>query len=105
LFGFIALPDEQRFGILPRGHVLRSPCGSFHLQLIEPWVDEPDLGLDEYFARIGLGTPDVLATVATLTARGVKFSESVSAPVGARGALTQPQLGSVSFELVTHPFA
>ena len=29
LFGFSALPDDQRFGILPKGRVLRSPCGSF----------------------------------------------------------------------------
>jgi shikimate dehydrogenase len=31
-----ALPDEQRFGILPAGRILASPCGSFYLQLIEP---------------------------------------------------------------------
>ncbi len=36
LFGFIALPDEQRYGILPKGRILRSPCGKFFLQLIEP---------------------------------------------------------------------
>ena len=36
LFGFDALPDEQRFGILPKGRILKSPCGSFYLQLIEP---------------------------------------------------------------------
>ena len=26
LFGFEPLPDEQRFGILPKGRILRSPC-------------------------------------------------------------------------------
>src|SRR5262249_11647392 len=29
LFGFAVLPDEQRFGILPKGKVLASPCGKF----------------------------------------------------------------------------
>ncbi|SEL67410.1 4-hydroxyphenylpyruvate dioxygenase [Roseateles sp. YR242] len=100
LFGFTDLPDEQRFGILPRGRVLRSPCGSFHLQLIEPWVEEPEFGLDEYYARLGLGTPDVMAAVQALTARGVRFFDADAAAVGPRGALTHTELGSVSFELV-----
>ena len=29
LFGFSVLPDEQRYGILPKGRILESPCGSF----------------------------------------------------------------------------
>ena len=29
LFGFDELPDEERFGILPKGRILRSPCRSF----------------------------------------------------------------------------
>ncbi|HSV45213.1 MAG TPA: 4-hydroxyphenylpyruvate dioxygenase, partial [Ramlibacter sp.] len=36
LFGFAELPDEQRFGILPKGHILQSPCNTFYLQRIEP---------------------------------------------------------------------
>ena len=36
LFGFTALPDEQRYGILPKGRILLGPCGRFHLQLIDP---------------------------------------------------------------------
>src|SRR5207244_4749508 len=36
LFGFSVLPDEQRYGILPKGRILQSPCRRFHLQLIEP---------------------------------------------------------------------
>ena len=36
LFGFDPLPDEERFGILPKGRILKSPCNSFYLQLIEP---------------------------------------------------------------------
>jgi len=100
LFGFSALPDEERFGILPKGHVLRSPCGSFYLQMIEPEPGQLDIDGSEYFTRIGLGTPDVLASVAALRARGVGFSGSAVVPVGPRGALTDTQLGSVSFELV-----
>jgi len=102
LFGFHALPDEQRFGILPKGHVLRSPCGSFYLQLVEPEFDELDADGGEYFSRIGLGTPDVLASVANLRARGVVFSESPITHVESRGALTAGPLDGVSFELVHH---
>ena len=29
LFAFRPLPDGERFGILPKGRVLRSPCGLF----------------------------------------------------------------------------
>ena len=36
LFGFEVLPDDERFGILPKGRVLKSPCHSFYLQLIAP---------------------------------------------------------------------
>ncbi|NJM93161.1 MAG: 4-hydroxyphenylpyruvate dioxygenase, partial [Rhodospirillaceae bacterium] len=36
LFGFAEVPAAKRFGILPRGSVLASPCGTFYLQLIEP---------------------------------------------------------------------
>ena len=61
LFGFEALPDEQRFGILPKGRVLQSPCGSFYLQLIEPEPGILDVERDESLQRVGLGTPDVLA--------------------------------------------
>ena len=100
LFGFATLPDEQRFGILPKGHVLRSPCGSFYLQLIEPEPGQLDIDGSEYFSRIGLGTPDVAASVAALRERGVAFSESPATAPGPRGALTLSQLGSVSFELV-----
>ena len=36
LFGFTPLPDRVRFGIMPKGLLLQSPCRSFFLQLIEP---------------------------------------------------------------------
>ena len=100
LFGFRPLADEQRFGILPKGHVLRSPCGSFYLQLIEPEAGTLDVDGSEYLARIGLGTPDVPASVAALGARGVLFNDTPAAAPGTRGALTRSESGRVSFELV-----
>jgi 4-hydroxyphenylpyruvate dioxygenase len=106
LFGFTALPPEQRFGILPKGRILRSPgAGSqgqpgFHLQLIEPEPGVLDVEDDECLQRIGLGTPDVLATVAELRGRGVEFVESRGVHTEGRGALTRTYLGGVMFELV-----
>jgi 4-hydroxyphenylpyruvate dioxygenase len=100
LFGFDELPDEQRFGILPKGRILESPCNSFYLQLIEPEPGSVDVEGDESLQRMGLGTADVQAAVAALRARGVAFVESKDLQTGSRGALTVPQLGVVMFELV-----
>jgi 4-hydroxyphenylpyruvate dioxygenase len=100
LMGFVPLPDEQRYGILPKGRILRSPDGSFFLQLIEPKPGILDVEPEESLQRVGLGTPDVLATVNALRARGVTFVESEGLHSDPRGALTQPQLGGVMFELV-----
>jgi len=100
LFGFDALPDEQRFGILPKGRILRSPCQKFYLQLIEPEPGIVDVDGDESFSRVGLGAPDVAAAVRALRARGVEFVESSDLHSGSRGALTKSRLGGVMFELV-----
>ncbi len=103
LFGFTELPAEQRFGILPKGRILRSPCppaSRFYIQLIEPEAGVLDVEDDETLQRIGLGTADVLATVAELGRRGVTFVESRGVHTEDRGALTNTWLGSVSFELV-----
>ena len=102
LFGFKALPDEQRYGILPKGRVLQSPCASFYLQLIEPEPGILDVEGEESLQRIGLGTPDVMATVAALRQRGVGFVESQGVHSETRGALTQSYLGGTMFELVHH---
>jgi len=102
LFGFKTLPDEQRYGILPKGRVLQSPCGSFFLQLIEPEPGILDTESEESLQRVGLGTPDVLATVAALRKRGVGFVESQGVHSETRGALTQSYLGGAMFELVHH---
>ncbi len=102
LFGFERLQDTQRFGILPKGRVLRSPCGSFYWQLIEPDAALPDAqgAGEESLQRVGLGTPDVAAAVAALRARGVDFVEAGVLHSGARGALTVARLGGLMFELV-----
>jgi 4-hydroxyphenylpyruvate dioxygenase len=103
LLGFTALPEETRFGILPKGTLLQSPGESdsrFYLQLIEP--DPVTLVYDEQelFQRIGLGTPDVPAAVALLRRQGVEFVETDKVHVAPQGALTRNMLHSVAFELV-----
>ena len=100
LFGFKALPDTERFGILPKGRIMRSPCRTFYLQLIEPEPGIFDAERNESLQRIGLGTPDVLATVDALRKRDVTFIESPAVRSEAHGALTKSFLGGVMFELV-----
>ncbi|MCM2340339.1 VOC family protein [Rhodoferax sp.] len=103
LLGFAPLPVEQRFGILPKGRILRSPCppeSRFYIQLIEPEAGVLDVEDDEGLHRIGLGSADVLAAVAELSRRGVEFVSSPSVQTSERGALSKTWLGSVSFEIV-----
>jgi 4-hydroxyphenylpyruvate dioxygenase len=100
IFGFTPLPDRVRFGIMPKGLLLRSPCGNFFLQLIEPDETASFAPVEEHLQRIGLGTPDVLAAVAALEKRGVEFLATDKVHSTERGALTKPFLGSVMFELV-----
>lgn len=105
LFGMELIPDELRFGIMPKGKLMRSPAldakNSFMLQLIEPELNVIDAG--ERLQRIGLGVPDVLAAVAALRQRGVEFVETQAAHTESRGAITKSYLGSVIFELVHKP--
>lgn len=102
LFGFEVLPDDQRFGILPKGRVLKSPCQCFYLQLIAPIPELLDDEREEMLQRVAFGAPDVLAAVAALRQRGVDFVESTGVHTEQRGALTQARLGGVMFELVQH---
>jgi 4-hydroxyphenylpyruvate dioxygenase len=102
LFGFAELSDDERFGILPKGRVLKSPCGTFFLQLIEPEPGIVDVEGEEELHRIGLGAPDVAAAVTALRGRGMAFVESSGVHTSERGALTATHLGSVMFELVHH---
>jgi 4-hydroxyphenylpyruvate dioxygenase len=101
LFGFSELASDERFGILPKGSVLASPCGTFYLQLIEPEALVID-DSGERLQRVAFGAPDVPAAVKALRARGVDFVETSTLHTEVRGALTRPQLGGVMFELVHH---
>jgi 4-hydroxyphenylpyruvate dioxygenase len=100
MFDFTPIPDEERFGILPKGKLMKSPCGTFLWQLVEPelWMDSEDSA--ECLQRIGFGVPDVGLAVAALKARGVEFVESAQLHPEDRGALTRAALGAVAFELV-----
>jgi 4-hydroxyphenylpyruvate dioxygenase len=102
LFGIQAIPDEQRFGIMPAGKLLRAPSlqpdNRFMLQVIEPDADSPDTS--ERLQRIGLGVPDVLAAVRALRALRIEFVETEAAHPERRGAITRTYLGGVVFELV-----
>jgi 4-hydroxyphenylpyruvate dioxygenase len=100
LFGFTPLPETVRFGILPKGLLLESPCRSFYLQLIEPEAAASDVEWEEHLQRVGLGAPDVPAAVRELQRRGVEFLASETVHASERGALTKAYLGSVMFELV-----
>jgi 4-hydroxyphenylpyruvate dioxygenase len=103
LFGFTELASDQRFGILPKGRILRSPCDApnyFYLQLIEPELGVLDVEDDECLHRMGLGTPNVTATVEQLRKAGVEFLASKDEASLSKGALTRTQMGSVTFELV-----
>lgn len=100
LFGFKFPPDERRHGILPKGRILESPCGTFFLQLIDPKPGIFDTEPNEMLQRVGLGVPDVLKAVAALRERGVVFIETHDVHPEVRGALTQSYLGGVMFELV-----
>ena len=103
LFGAELIPDEQRFGIMPAGKLLRMPAqepgNGFMLQLIEPPPDD-ETDTREHLQRIGLGVPDVLAAVRALRALGMEFVETEAAHTERRGAITKTYLGSVVFELV-----
>ena len=102
LFGAQAIPDDERFGIMPQGTLIQFPAldpkHPFMMQLIEPEVTVLD-GLEQ-LQRIGLGVPDVLAAVQALREKGLDFVETVAAHTEARGAITKTYEGSVVFELV-----
>ncbi len=100
MFDFSSLPAQERFGILPSGTVLRSPCGQFLWQLIEPHPDSSSDMSTERLQRIALGTPSIQTSVQMLKQRGVEFVESEQFPASERGALTRAMLGSVAFEFV-----
>ena len=100
IFGFMPLPDTVRFGIMPKGLLLQSPCKKFFLQLIEPDGTAQYAPMEEHLQRIGLGTSDVIATAAELQKRGIEFHATELVHTNERGALSKAVLGGVMFELV-----
>ena len=100
IFGFRPLADTVRFGIMPKGMVLQSPCTRFYLQLIEPDRGGQYSPMDEHLQRIGLGTPEVIATTRELEKRGIDFLSTDTVHTTERGALTAAMLGGVMFEFV-----
>jgi 4-hydroxyphenylpyruvate dioxygenase len=106
LLGFAPLPPRSAFGALPSGRILRSPCGTFYWQLIEPGAAALEGQGDEYLQRVAFGTPAVGAAVKALAARGLEFAppEALAAG-GERGALSRAPAGGVMFEFVQHEAA
>lgn len=100
LLGFEVLPEGHSFGVMPRGTLLRSPCGKFYMQLVEPPAGPVDMEWDEELIRVGFGTPDVPAATRLLKERGMVFVDRAPAQPSDKGALTQLYKGGVSFELV-----
>lgn len=100
IFGFTPLPNTVRFGIMPMGVLLQSPCRKFFLQLIQPEGAAQYAPMEEHLQRIGLGTPDVIEAAAELESRGIGFLASEKVHTSERGALTNVLLGGVMFELV-----
>lgn len=100
LFDFSVLSDSERFGILPKGRILQSPCKQFYLQIVEPDPSFVIVNSTEELHRIGLGSASVLESVAHLKEKGIEFIDSPVLHVDSRGALTETYLGGVSFELV-----
>jgi hypothetical protein len=82
MFDFSSIPDEERFGILPKGKLMKSPCGNFLWQLVEPepWMDADDS--PECLQRIGFGVPDVSVAVKALKAQGVASGDVLTIPIG-----------------------
>lgn len=56
--------------------------------------------IDECLQRMGLGTPNVSATVGQLLKAGVEFLVPKDPDDKNKGALIRTQMGSVTFELV-----
>jgi len=102
MFNFERLPDQQRFGIMPKGRILRSPCGTFYWQIIEADPHLERAAHNEYLQRMGIGVADVPRAVQLLQQRSVEFVDASHLHPGDCGALTRCELGSVMFELVRH---
>jgi 4-hydroxyphenylpyruvate dioxygenase len=102
VLGFTELPPNQFFGILQKGVILQSPCKSFHIQIIEPPTSDVDWS--EEYLRLAFGANDILAVSKVLHENGISFVDHEKLHTTTKGALTQPYLGGVQFELVNNSF-
>ncbi len=100
LFGFLPADEDRRAAAPSRGRVLRSPCSSFCVQLVESGSGAADGQADEGLARVGLAAPDVAEAIRILRGRGVEFVETAAGDTGDERALTSRLLDGVMFELV-----
>ena len=83
IFGFKPLPDRVRFGIMPKGLLLQSPCRNFYLQLIEPGDPAQDINPEEHLQRVGIGTPDVMSVPSVRENRATASLRMISPmPIG-----------------------
>ena len=102
LFGFDALPDEQRFGILPKGRMLRSPCRQLLSAADRARPERGRCRRRRDLQRVGLGAPDVLAPRSRRCARAASSSSRCRRRAHRARAARSPRatLGGVMFELV-----
>jgi len=104
MLGFHRLAPGTRFGILPSGTILQSPCRQFYLQLVEPVGNALfDVEWYEQFSRLALGTPDVALTVRALRERGIQFEDNEFSHPDPSGAVMAGLTYDISFELVRNP--
>jgi 4-hydroxyphenylpyruvate dioxygenase len=102
LFGFSTRAEGAGRGLSPGGTLLASPCGQFHVRLLEPPAgpDRVAPEWDEALSRVELGAPDLPEAVRALQERGVAFADPGPGPSGARSAATQAVHGRVAFGLI-----
>lgn len=98
LFAFLPVADDKG-PTQTKGRILRSPCASFYLQLVEPEPRAPDADVDEGLLRVGIATRDLVEATRILRGRGVEF-DAGAAGTGDQAALTRSMLDGVTFELV-----
>ena len=64
------------------------------------WNGIPETERNGILVQVGLGAPDIPAAVKALRQRGIMFVDRGAVQPSEKGALTQPYLGGVTFELV-----
>jgi 4-hydroxyphenylpyruvate dioxygenase len=105
LFGFATRAEGPGSGMRPGGTLLQSPCGSFHVRLLEPSAGSERSApeWDEALSRVELGAPDLPEALRVLQERGVAFADPDPALSGGRTTTTQAVHGRVAFGLIASP--